>query len=54
MVRFSLFKFLSSAAFGASLALTVGVLPARADQPLTNLGPVGPYEPILVTSADSA
>ncbi|HEX2448653.1 MAG TPA: hypothetical protein VHK26_10790 [Methyloceanibacter sp.] len=49
MVRFSLFKFLSSAAFGASLALTVGVLPARADQPLTNLGPVGPYEPILVT-----
>ena len=24
--------------------------PARADQPLTNIGPVGPSEPILVTS----
>ena len=30
-------------------ALAVTGVPARADQSLTNLGPVGPNEPILVT-----
>ena len=50
MVRFSLFKFLlSPAALGASLALAVAVTPARADDPTTNFGPVGPNEPILAT-----
>jgi hypothetical protein len=47
MVRFSLFKFLLSPALGASLALTVAVTPARADDPTTNFGPFGPNEPIL-------
>ena len=37
------------AAAGALAALTVTGAPAHADQPLTNLGPVGPNEPILVT-----
>lgn len=32
----------------ALLALAAGSAPARADDPLTNLGPVGPREPILV------
>ena len=50
MVRFSLFKFLlSPAALGASLALAVAVTPARAEDPTTNFGPVGPSEPILAT-----
>jgi hypothetical protein len=29
--------------------LSLAGTPARAEQPLTNLGPVGPYEPILAT-----
>jgi hypothetical protein len=40
-------KFVGLAAAGALAALTIAGVPARADQPLTNLGPVGPYEPIL-------
>ena len=40
---------LSLAAAGAILALTAANLPARADELAQNLGPVGPYEPILTT-----
>jgi len=42
-------RLLVLAAAGALAALTVTGAPAHADQPLTNLGPVGPNEPILVT-----
>ena len=49
MVRFSLFKFLLSPALGASFALALAVTPARAEDPTTNFGPVGPNEPILAT-----
>jgi len=42
-------RLIGLAAAGALAALTVAGVPARADQPLINLGPVGPYEPILVT-----
>ena len=42
-------RLIGLAADGALAALTVAGVPARADQPLINLGPVGPYEPILVT-----
>jgi hypothetical protein len=36
----------------AALILGAASLPAFADKPLTNLGPVGPGEPILVTVGD--
>jgi hypothetical protein len=49
MTPLSHIKLIGLAAAGAFAALTVAAMPARADQPLTNLGPVGPYEPILVT-----
>jgi len=42
-------RLIGLAAAGALAALTVAGVPARADEPLINLGPVGPYEPILVT-----
>ena len=47
MVRFSRSKTL--AAGSALLALIAIPATARADTPLTNLGPVGPNEPILVS-----
>lgn len=48
MVRYSRLQF--SAVAGAALAaLIAGNAPASADPSLTNLGPVGPGEPILVT-----
>jgi hypothetical protein len=37
------------AAATAFAVLAAAIAPGRADQPLTNLGPVGPSEPILVT-----
>lgn len=37
------------AAVGAVLALTTASIPARADDLSQNLGPVGPYDPILTT-----
>jgi len=37
------------AAATAFAVLAAAIAPGRADQPLTNLGPVGPYEPVLVT-----
>ena len=40
---------LAFAAAGALAALTMTGVAAHADKPLTNLGPVGPSEPILVT-----
>ena len=49
MARFSRFNLSALATAGALLALPAGGAAAHADQPLTNLGPVGPYEPILVT-----
>src|SRR3990170_8029060 len=49
MTPLSRIKLVGLAAAGALIALTVTGVPARADQPLTNLGPVGPSEPILVT-----
>ena len=42
-------KLVGLATAGTLAALTVAGVPARADQPLINLGPVGPSEPILVT-----
>ena len=40
-------NFLKFAAAGAFLALTVSGTPARADELVQNLGPVGPHEAIL-------
>jgi hypothetical protein len=47
MVQFSRFSRSALAAGGALFALFGGEISARADDPLTNLGPVGPSEPIL-------
>jgi hypothetical protein len=44
---FPLSRILSFAAAGALIALTVASTPARADELVQNLGPVGPREPIL-------
>ncbi|HEV7464161.1 MAG TPA: hypothetical protein VGN85_09700 [Methyloceanibacter sp.] len=44
---FSRFQFSALAAAAALLALAVAGTPASADQPMTNLGPVGPQQPIL-------
>jgi hypothetical protein len=46
MVQISRLKFL--AAVSAFSMLGAAAVPALADDPLTNLGPVGPSEPILV------
>jgi hypothetical protein len=40
-------NFLKFAAAGALVALTAASTPARADELVENLGPVGPHEPIL-------
>ena len=42
-------NFLKFAAAGALVALTAVSTPARADELVQNLGPVGPHEPILAT-----
>ena len=42
-------NFLKFAAAGALLALTVSGTPARADEMVQYLGPVGPHDPILTT-----
>jgi hypothetical protein len=49
MTPLSRIKLAGLAAAGALAALTVTGASAHADRPLTNLGPVGPSEPILVT-----
>jgi hypothetical protein len=51
MVRFSHFS-LSALAASALLTLVFAALPARAEDATTNLGPVGPREPILVKMGD--
>ena len=43
-------QFLKFAAAGAIVALTAASTPARADEMVQNLGPVGPHEPILATA----
>jgi hypothetical protein len=42
-------RYFYAAAFAALFGLLGGVEPARAEEAITNLGPVGPGEPILVT-----
>ena len=42
-------NFLKFAAASAIVALTAVSTPARADELVQNLGPVGPHEPILAT-----
>ena len=46
---FTLFKSLNFVGLGFLLALGALSLPARADDFVQNLGPVGPHEPILAT-----
>jgi hypothetical protein len=48
MVRFSRLKFSAAAAIALAV-LAAGNVSARADEAITNFGPVGPGEPILVT-----
>ena len=43
-------QFLKFAAAGAIVAFTAVSTPARADEMVQNLGPVGPHEPILATA----
>jgi hypothetical protein len=47
MLPFPRTQFLSLAVAGALVALTASSTPIRADELVQNLGPVGPYEPIL-------
>jgi hypothetical protein len=49
MLPLTRIQLLNFAAAGALVALTAASLPARADELLSNLGPVGPHEPILTT-----
>ena len=42
-------SFLKFAAAGAVVALTAFSTPARADELIQNLGPVGPHQPMMVT-----
>jgi hypothetical protein len=46
---FPLSRVLSWAAVGALVALSAASTPARADEMVQNLGPVGPNEPIITT-----
>jgi hypothetical protein len=48
MTPLSRIRLIGFAWAGALAALTAAGAPAHADDPLTNLGPVGPHEPILV------
>ena len=48
MTPLSRMRLIGLAAVGALATLTAAGAPAHADYPLTNLGPVGPHEPILV------
>ena len=49
MVRFSL-STLSAIAISGALLACGAVMPAHADEPLNNLGPVGPHEPIVIAA----
>jgi hypothetical protein len=46
---YALSKIATCATLGALVALVVFGLPARADEPIQNLGPVGPHAPIMTT-----
>lgn len=46
---FSRSQFMTIVAASATAALTLASAPARAEEPMTHLGPVGPHEPILTT-----
>ena len=48
MTPLSRMRLIGLAAAGALATLAAAGAPAHADYPLTNLGPVGPHEPILV------
>jgi hypothetical protein len=48
MTPLSHIRLLGLAGAVALAALTAASAPAHANEPLTNLGPVGPHEPILV------
>ena len=48
MTPLSRIRLIGLAAAGALATLTAAGAPAHADDPVTNLGPVGPHEPILV------
>jgi hypothetical protein len=52
MVHFSRRILSTSVAAGALLALAAGATPAFATEWLSNLGPVGPHEPILANLGD--
>ena len=52
MVRFSR-SILSTVAMAGALLASRAVMPAHADEPLNNLGPVGPHEPISSPPADN-
>jgi hypothetical protein len=45
-------QFLSIAVAGVLVALTAASTSARADELVQNLGPVGPYEPILASAGN--
>ena len=49
MVRISL-STLSAFAVSGALLVSSTVMPAHADEPLNNLGPVGPHEPIAIAA----
>lgn len=51
MVRFSL-STLSALAVCGALVASSAVVPAHAEEPLNNLGPVGPHEPILIAAGN--
>jgi hypothetical protein len=52
MVHFSRTMLSTFVAVGALLALTAGAVPAFAREWVSNLGPVGPREPILLNLGD--
>ena len=52
MTPLSRIRLIGLAAAGALAVLAADGAPAHADDPLTNLGPVGPHEPILVRIGD--
>lgn len=47
MLRFTRKQLLGFTAAGALFVITAASIPVRADEMVQNLGPVGPYEPVL-------
>jgi hypothetical protein len=47
MFRFTRIRLLGFAAAGALVAVNAATMPARADEIVQHLGPVGPHEPVL-------